>query len=46
MQAIEQPELIELLDGVQIDNVESSVEIHFAVDGELLRRIRVPFPGR
>ena len=46
MQAFEQPEMIELLDGVQIDNVESSVEIHFAVDGELLRRIPVPFPGR
>ena len=46
MQTFEQPDLIELLDGVQIDNVESSVEIHFAVDGELLRRIPVPFPGR
>ncbi len=39
MQAVERTELIELLDGVAIDAVDSSVHISFEADGELLRRL-------
>ena len=47
MQVFEEPDLIELLDGVRIDTVESSVEIRFALEAELLGRITelgLPFP--
>ncbi len=39
MQVFEREELIELLDGLQIESVESSIEIRFSADGELLRRV-------
>jgi hypothetical protein len=39
MQVFEREELIQLLDGLQIDSVESSIEIRFSADGELLRRV-------
>ena len=39
MQAFERAELIELLDRVVIDAVESSVHINFEAAGELLRRL-------
>ena len=40
MQAYERQELIELLDGVQIEAVDSTVHIDFSADGDLLRRLR------
>ncbi len=39
MQAYERQEFIELLDGVQIETVDTAVHIDFSADGELLRRI-------
>ncbi len=39
MQVSEREELIQLLDGIQIDGVETSIEIRFSADGELLRRV-------
>ena len=40
MQVFESDDLIQLLDGVQIDSIESSVEIRIVADGALLRRVK------
>ena len=48
MQVFESDDLLQLLDALQIDSVESSIEINFSADGELLSRVResgFPFPG-
>ncbi len=48
MQVFESDDLLQLLDGLQIDDIESSIEINFSADGELLSRVResgFPFPG-
>ena len=39
MQAYERQEFIELLDGVQIETIDATVQINFSADGDLLRRL-------
>jgi hypothetical protein len=48
MGSAQQPDMIQLLDGVQVENLENSVEISFSATQELIDRITesgaIPFP--